>query len=160
MGTRQHSPMHNQMHAFQNMQNMGMPQTPNGMNPLNPLHPMMNQMGQQMGAHNMFGMSNLSSIPNISNMHTPMNMNNMNFPNMPNIPMPNFNEGGHAGEYQKYILMMMNYYENHLSNLKTMCVQQNEVLNQEKQKNQNLEHRNSELVKKIQELDSSIKGFY
>lgn len=138
--------------------------SPNGM--MNPMHPMMSQMGQQMGGQmnqmggHMFPMSNLSSIPHISNMHTPtgMNMNNMSFPNMPNIPMPNFNEGGHAGEYQKYILMMMNYYENHLSNLKTMCVQQNEVLNQEKQKNQNLDHRNSELVKKIQELDSSIKG--
>ena len=157
MGTRQHSPMH-QMHNFQNHL-----ASPNGMmNPMNPMHPMVNQMGQQMGGQmnqmggHMFPMSNLSSIPNISNMHTPMN--NMSFPNMPNMPMPNFNEGGHAGEYQKYILMMMNYYENHLSNLKTMCVQQNEMLNQEKQKNQNLEHRNSELVKKIQELDSSIKG--
>ena len=158
MGTRQHSPMH-QMHNFQNHL-----ASPNGMNPM---HPMMNQMGQQMGQQmggqmNQMGfpMSNLSSIPNISNMHTPMN--NMSFPNMQNmpIPMPNFSEGGHAGEYQKYILMMMNYYENHLGNLKTMCVQQNEVLNQEKLKNQNLEHRNSELVKKIQELDASIKGIF
>ena len=154
MGTTQHSPVHQHQMAMS-----GMSGTPNAMHPMNQqqqMHNMMN-MSQMSGSH-MF-MPNMQSMQNMSNMRTPTGMNmNMSFPNMP-MPMPNF-QNDNAGEYQKYILMMMNYYEGHLGNMKTMVVQQNEVINQEKHKNQVLEHRNAELVKKIQELDASIKGIY
>ena len=60
----------------------------------------------------------------------------MNF-NLPmSIPMPNFGHDFSVMEYQKYIFMIMNYYENHMNNMKTIIVQQNDAINQEKRRNQ------------------------
>lgn len=85
---------------------------------MNPTNPMMN-MG------NNFGMGN----PNMFPFNSPQQM-------MLNFPLPNFENNSNAADYQKYILMIINYYESHLNNMKNIITQQNEALNHERHINQ------------------------
>lgn len=107
----------------------------------------MNPMGNPMMMGNNFGMGNMNNM-------FPFNQQQ---PMMPNFPLPNFENNSNGAEYQKYILMIINYYESHLNNMKNIITQQNEALNHERHINQVLEQRNGELVYRIQELDKLVK---
>lgn len=87
---------------------------------MNPTNPMMN-MG------NNFGMGNMNNMFPFNSPQQQM---------MFNLPLPNFGENAGGAEYQKYILMIINYYDSHLNNMKNIITQQNEAFNHEKHINQ------------------------
>jgi len=72
--------------------------------------------------------------------------------------MPNFENDVNNAEYQKHILMVMNYYEGHLNNMKNVIVQQNNTINQERYKNQMFERKNADLARTVQNLEQTIKN--
>jgi hypothetical protein len=69
------------------------------------------------------------------NTGNPMQYQMPQMPMFASPPMPNFGEFGVA-EYQKYILMIMNYYETHMGHMKGIIAKQNEAFHHERQKNQ------------------------
>ncbi len=62
------------------------------------------------------------------------------YPQMMSMPLPNFDPSMGPGDYQKYILMIINYYETHLNNMKNIITNQHENFHTEKQRFKVFQH--------------------